>query len=750
MKDITEEMLTAYAVGELDAEQRAAVEKRLAGDAESRRLVAEIRATAALLETGLKSEAGAGLLAENKAAIDDELKAGRMANSAPLIVLPARKSFFFHPLVALAAAMLMVVAVVGGLMLAREPRMTAGKSARAGIAAKEADASKSHESSKNNVEDFTERTKNESSNIGKVNVFPLSEEQKSSTINAFKSPTSSSSVNFAFVDSPVNGPVGAGGGWGGGVGQGTVAGKGYFGGRGQGRQKPTKQLGGASKDKDGEITSKNQPGTFADPGRPEESLRAEETVASNEVYAALNDNPFKAVMQDPLSTFSVDVDTASYSNVRRFLTSNSLPPADAVRIEELVNYFPYNYAQPAGEDPFAVHLEVAQCPWDTEHRLVRVGIKGREIDESKRPPSNLVFLIDVSGSMNEANKLPLVQTALKLLLNKLNENDRVAIVVYAGNSGLVLPATTGDKKAVIQQAIDNLSAGGSTNGGAGIELAYKLAAENFIKGATNRVILATDGDWNVGVTNNGDLTKLIEEKAKTGVFLSVLGFGMGNYKDDMLEKLADKGNGNYAYIDNEKEAKKALVNQMCGTLITIAKDMKLQLEFNPVEVAGYRLIGYENRVLAHEDFNNDKKDAGDVGAGHTVTALYEVVPAGKKVDVTPVDGLKYQISSSTTDASYTGELLTLKLRYKQPDGQVSKLLEFSVKDNGTSYAKASAEYKFAAAVASFGMLLRQSPYKGNATFDSVLELAGEAVGADKEGYRAEFLDLARKAKSLKK
>jgi len=470
---------------------------------------------------------------------------------------------------------------------------------------------------------------------------------------------------------------------------------------------------------------------------------------NTESYADLADNPFLAALDNPLSTFSIDVDTASYANVRRFLTENQLPPPDAVRIEEMINYFSYNYPQPKGSVPFSVNVEIASCPWNAGHRLVRVGLKGREIARDQRPPSNLVFLIDVSGSMDEPAKLPLLKESLKLLTRQLNENDHVSIVVYAGAAGMVLPETSGSNKATILRALDRLQADGSTHGSAGIQLAYETASENFIEGGVNRVILCTDGDFNVGVTSQGDLTRLIQEKAKSKIFLSVLGFGMGNYKDSTMEALADKGNGNYAYIDSLNEGRKVLVEQMSGTLVTIAKDVKIQIEFNPAQVNSYRLIGYENRLLAKEDFNNDKKDAGEIGAGHTVTALYEVVPAGMTPDETPgVDPLKYQRPARPPVVSDSDEMLTLKLRYKQPDGDTSRLLTTPVKDSDKSYARASTDFKFAAAVAEFGMLLRHSPYCGDATMDSAWEHAKSGLGNDPEGYRAEFLTLVETASRL--
>jgi Ca-activated chloride channel family protein len=469
---------------------------------------------------------------------------------------------------------------------------------------------------------------------------------------------------------------------------------------------------------------------------------------NTESYAQIVDNPFLAVSENPLSTFSIDVDTASYSIMRRFINDHQLPPRDAVRIEEMINYFPYGYDPPLGEHPFSAGIEIAGCPWNDEHRLVRVGLKGREIAPDKRPAANLVFLIDVSGSMEPANKLPLIQSALVELVEILTVQDRVTIVVYAGNSGLVLPPTAGNQKEAILRAIRRLRAGGSTNGGQGIEQAYRSAVASFIKGGVNRVILCTDGDFNVGVTSPGELVRLIEAQAKTGVFLTVLGFGMGNYKDSTVEQLADKGNGNYAYIDTPGEARKVLVRQFSSTLITIAKDVKIQIEFNPMHVVAWRLIGYENRLLRKEDFNDDKKDAGEIGAGHTVTALYEIVPTGRPVPVASVDPLKFQSHPSPSAAAKGGALLNLKLRYKAPDSEVSKLMEQPAVDSGATFDAASIDLKFASAVAAFGMLLRDSEHKGRTGFDLVEELAVAGKGVDAEGYRTEFIELIRQARSL--
>jgi len=471
---------------------------------------------------------------------------------------------------------------------------------------------------------------------------------------------------------------------------------------------------------------------------------------NTEAYDFVGDNDFLAAAQNPLSTFAVDVDTASYSNVRRFLNAGQRPPRDAVRIEELVNYFTYHYAPPSGPAPFAASLEVAAAPWTPAHRLVRIGLKARELSAAARPAANLVFLIDVSGSMGAPNKLPLVKEALRLLVDQLQPEDRVAIVTYAGTSGLALPSTPARHRQELLDALDALRAGGRTNGAMGIQLAYDVARANFLPGGINRVILATDGDFNVGVTDRGDLVRLIEEKAKSGVFLTALGFGMGNYKDATLEQLADHGNGTYAYVDSTREARRVLVEQVNGTLATVARDVKVQVEFNPAKVQAYRLIGYEDRLLQKEDFNNDRIDAGDVGAGHTVTALYEVIPVG--VEWKPagtVDALKYQApvaGSQKPEASETSDqLLTVKIRYQAPEGGASRLLEFPLADRGTAFADASADFKFAAAVAGFGMVLRDSAHKGTETLADVARWAAAGIDSDAGGDRTEFVSLVKRA-----
>jgi Ca-activated chloride channel family protein len=479
-------------------------------------------------------------------------------------------------------------------------------------------------------------------------------------------------------------------------------------------------------------------------------LRDEAPAAANAAQAPVTENPFVLVGKEPLSTFSVDVDTASYSYVRGFLNLGQRPPPDAVRIEEFLNYFPYHDPPPTGDEPFSVNIEIARCPWSQVHRLARIGLLGRPIDQKNRPPSNLVFLIDVSGSMDQPNKLPLVKAALRLLVENMGENDRVAIVVYAGAAGLVLPSTSCIHQAEILSAIDQLHAGGSTNGGAGIQLAYDTAVAHLIKGGTNRVILATDGDFNVGIQDDIELVRFIEAKAKSNVFLSVLGFGMGNLKDNKLEKLADKGNGHYAYIDTLQEAQKELIDQMGATLVTIAKDVKIQVEFNPGHIAAYRLIGYENRLLRNEDFKNDAKDAGEIGAGHHVTALYELVPAGvaTKLPVAEAEPLRFQQQNQLVQKVAMPESLYVKLRYKRPTEDVSREMGQGVLDRGLDYANASEDFKFAAAVAGFGMLLRDSPDRGTLTYPALLELAGASKGADREGYRAEFIELIKKAQTL--
>lgn len=443
-------------------------------------------------------------------------------------------------------------------------------------------------------------------------------------------------------------------------------------------------------------------------------------------YKRIDEHAVVRASAQPVTTFSIDVDRASYANVRRFLTAGTMPPADAVRIEEMLNYFTYRYPQPNGDVPFSITTEVAGTPWNTSTRLLRIGIQGRNLDEWKSAPNNLVFLIDTSGSMQPHNRLPLIKSAFRVLIDRLRAEDRVAMVTYAGSAGLVLPPTSGADKQTILEAFDRLAAGGSTAGGAGIELAYEVAQRQFLEDGNNRVILATDGDFNVGVSSLGELEELIERKRRSGIFLSVIGVGDDNYQDAKMELLADKGNGNYAYLDTQKEAEKVFKHELTGTLVAIARDVKVQLEFDPSKVESYRQIGYENRALANEDFDDDTKDAGELGAGHSVTALYEIV-------------MKPQTK---------GAIATVKLRYKEPNGTVSRLITASAVDDGRDAFNASSDMQFAAAVAEFGMLLRNSPHKGTSSYADVMKLARVARGEDLDGLREEFIRLAESAKAL--
>ncbi|HHP7242804.1 MAG TPA: von Willebrand factor type A domain-containing protein [Cyclobacteriaceae bacterium] len=473
---------------------------------------------------------------------------------------------------------------------------------------------------------------------------------------------------------------------------------------------------------------------------------------NTEEYAAINENIFHDPTKIPLSTFSIDVDAASYSNMRRFIKLGQKPPKDAVRIEEMVNYFEYDYPQPKGKAPFSITTALSTAPWNDQHQLVHIGLQGKKIPTGNLPPSNLVFLIDVSGSMRSPSKLPLLKSAFKLLTEELRPQDKISLVVYAGAAGVVLPSTQGDEKAKIINALDGLQSGGSTAGGEGIRLAYKIALDSFVEGGNNRVILATDGDFNIGASSNAEMQRLIEEKRKDGVFLTVLGFGMGNYKDSKMEVLADKGNGNYAYIDNILEARKVLVNEFGGTLFTIAKDVKIQVEFNPAHVQAYRLIGYENRKLNAEDFNDDKKDAGELGSGHTVTALYEVIPVGVESEfVGNIDGLKYQKQKEViNNEKVSDELLTVKFRYKEPDGEKSKLITEVLANKASQLGNTPDNFRWSAAVAAFGMMLRDSEFKGKTDQQLILDLANGSIGEDENGYRLEFINLVKSSSFLAK
>ncbi|HTI40021.1 MAG TPA: von Willebrand factor type A domain-containing protein [Vicinamibacterales bacterium] len=462
-------------------------------------------------------------------------------------------------------------------------------------------------------------------------------------------------------------------------------------------------------------------------------------------YAHVDENGFRRATDAPLSTFSIDVDTASYANVRRFLNDHTMPPADAVRVEELINYFHFAYPDSIEHAPFGITTEIARCPWNEKHTLALVGLQAHRLPDAKVPPRNLVFLLDVSGSMQPWNRLPLVKSAMRMLVQTLRSEDRVAIVVYAGASGLALPSTPGSQRERIENAIERLEAGGSTNGAAGIRLAYDTAQQHFIRGGINRVILATDGDFNVGVTSEGELVRLIEERRQSGVFLSVLGVGDDNLKDSTMEQLADKGNGNYSYLDTIGEARRVLIAEAGATLVTVAKDVKIQIEFNPAVVGGYRLVGYEDRLLRSEDFNDDRKDAGEMGAGHSVTALYEIVPPGEPIETGSVDPLKYQQPPRATDGGTTGEIMTVKVRYKDPSADTSRLISAAVRNESSPLTP---NLGFAASVAEFGMLLRESPFKGDSSWDEAERLARTYRGEDPDGYRAEFARLVDLASGL--
>ena len=477
----------------------------------------------------------------------------------------------------------------------------------------------------------------------------------------------------------------------------------------------------------------------------EEEEEIQEEAGNTVSYGRISENPFRTPADQRFSTFAIDVDTAAYSNIRRLLRQGANIPKDAVRIEELINYFPYSDPPPQGEAPFSLHASVASCPWNLQHRLLRVALKAKSIAQNERPVSNLVFLLDVSGSMEGPQKLPLLKSALGLLVKNLREEDHVSIVVYAGASGVVLEPTSGARQEAILAALDRLQAGGSTNGGAGLRLAYDLAQRNFVEGGNNRVILATDGDFNVGITDKGELAETIAQKAAGGIFLSVFGFGMGNYKDDRLERIADRGNGNYAYIDSLDEARKVFVDQMGGTLFTVAKDVKIQIEFNPTQVGAYRLIGYENRLMAAQDFDNDKKDGGEVGAGLSVTALYELIPPGLPIPGGKSPKSRYESPTALAPQASSGELGYIRLRYKPPSGEKSILIERPLEDAEVSFDQASDDFRFSAAVAAFGLLLRDSENKGQANWGLVSELAKGSLGADRGGYRQAFLELVRLA-----
>jgi Ca-activated chloride channel family protein len=719
--NIDDPRLTAYALGELSDEERAALEKELSGDEEAREFVNATRAFTTELRTALRAEETPGLTPDQREKI--------LGNRSHSNVIEARSRFVAYWITGIAAAV--VLTGVLGVVVVRPAQQKA-----TGVAAV------------NPVEPTMENVPVQVA-LTPAPVAQASASPQTSTLLAMVQPTPAplliektqpevhrwreelkDKLDAATAPIPAEeGPV-----------FGVRAGK------------STTAVASMTRQAQGALRESSERADFYEKraaiAQTQEAVLVPGGGFNTAAFDSLPENPFLAVKENPLSTFSIDVDTASYSIVRRMLHEGNLPPKGAVRIEELLNYFKYDYPEPREGEPFSVNLDSANCPWAPGHRLVRVGLKGRAIP-TERMASNLVFLVDVSGSMSPDDRLPLLKRSLRLLVEQLGTEDRVAIVVYAGQSGLALPSTPGSRRDEILGALENLRSGGSTNGASGIRLAYEVAAQNFIKGGVNRVILATDGDFNVGVTSQSALIDLIEEKAKSGVFLSVLGFGMDNLKDSMMEKLADKGNGNYSYIDSINEGRKVLIEQMHGTLVTIAKDVKIQVEWNPARVSSYRLLGYENRMLRKEDFNDDTKDAGEIGAGHTVTALYEVVPAGAPDGMAPVDPLKYQpaVEGKTAVATpASAEMLTIKLRYKEPDGQTSRLMEKPFTDTGATIAQSSGDLRWAAGVAGFGMLLRESQFKGDLSWEMVRSLTGTEVVGDQT--RAEFQQLVRRAEEL--
>jgi Ca-activated chloride channel family protein len=700
---------TAYALGELSAAERAAVEAELDASAAARETVEEIHMASTMLRDELRqseSVAAATLTASQRNVIQEQIPHQRWYRPARFV--PAAVA------AGLLAAAVTLPLIIGDIASPPAPNLTSREAA--GMTTPQSMPVPLSANTEYAIPPVTDGensrsqpavTGNEASQSAKTMPFaPTVEERQASSADAGSPPPLAAAVQQVMT----------------GIAAGVV--RSAF-----------------------PVPSGSPPAATA--FRSDDTFGAPRTRFNTEAYDQIVDNPFIRASQEPLATFSSDVDTAAYANVRRFLSRNQLPPRDSVRIEEMINYFTYEYPPPGGSRPLAVYTEVTSSPWKPEHRIVRIALKAREMNLSRRPPTSLVFLIDVSGSMDSPEKLPLLKSALKLMIDNLTENDRVAMVVYAGASGLVLGSTPGDRKETILQAVDMLQAGGSTNGAAGIQLAYDTAVAQFIRGGINRVILATDGDFNVGITSQGDLLRLIEEKARSNVFLSVLGFGMGNFKDSTLEKLADQGNGNYAYIDTLNEARKVLVEELGATLMTVAKDVKVQVEFNPSEVNAYRLIGYENRILRAEDFNNDAKDAGDMGAGHVVTALFEIVPKGVDISLPSVDALRYQQEAPVGRPAGNGEMLNVKVRYKEPEGTESRLMDVPVTDRGGTFTAAGADLRFAAAVASFGMILRDSPYKGSSSLDAVIDMAERSRGTDKGGYRDEFIKLVRKARAIR-
>jgi Ca-activated chloride channel family protein len=732
---------SAYLLGELTADERAAVEQELETSAEAREFLEELRLTAAIMKEELSAHAAFGLRAEQREAIEAAVERPKRWFTRPAVWAIGAAAATFAIGLALVPASLRSRQAV-----AEQSTPIAAVQPAPQIKA-QFDTPAAPETSKMKVAPLPQRAGRRKDEAAQRDELSFEGQTQQGQNQQGQTQQGQSQLGADRADAPSAAPSGS-------PRTGVLSGmlNGVL--RAQEEAAPPPPAPAAPRAAPAAPPPPRMADNFgfsASATLPSAALdRIQRLPANNESYNAITDNGFIAVSQQPLATFSSDVDTASYANVRRFITQNQWPPKDAVRIEEMINYFSYAYPQSSGPHPIAATMEVAAAPWNPQHRLVRIGIKAKDV-QMGRKPSNLVFLIDVSGSMGTPERLPLLKSGLRMLVEKLTENDTVSIVVYAGASGIALQPTSGEKKEVINRAIENLQAGGSTNGGAGIRLAYELAVSNFIRGGINRVILATDGDFNVGVTSQGELLQLIEDRAKSGAFLTVLGFGMGNLKDSTLELLADRGNGHYAYIDSLNEARKVLVEEMGSTLVTVAKDVKLQVEFNPAQVNAYRLIGYEKRVLRAEDFNNDQKDAGDMGAGHTVTALFEVVPPGVKLDGPGVDPLRYQQPAAVPalrNGTASNEMLNLKIRYKDPDATESKLLQMPLTDRGISFSNASADFRFAAAVAGFGMILRDSPYKGSATLDWVSTTATNSRGADVNGYRGEFIRLVQRSMQL--
>ncbi len=750
-KDWTkDETLTAYALGELNSAEAEAFEVRIEGDHAAQDLVQELRELGAMLEHELAGEelsGHPGLRGEQLAAIEERLDSGK----------PAARTNSYRGLALASLAAALVAVCFGGYRFLRpmpsvdsNPQEVAKARQRSGLSKETIDAL--------NELGYAGAT-NGSADSG--NAF----HSQATAPEEVRSPTSKHSTGLGYSEQLLDslGALGYGGGGATGTPGATarydlkqvqlakgsiVLGRNGIPSQDQRRFSRSGPRGPQSP------TSRALQQKLRDLGYIEEEEEDQESTNAGpgldgEAYQRIYENPFRRVSEAPLSTFSVDVDSASYSNMRRFLNDDSLPPADAIRIEELINYFPYAYDGPTDEHPFSVNTEVGSAPWAPTHRLVRIGLQAKRVLPAERRGSNLVFLLDVSGSMNSADKLPLLKKALHLLVQQLDERDTISIVVYAGASGLALPATRCDTGVQIHMALERLQAGGSTHGSAGIELAYRIAKENYIQGGINRVILGTDGDFNVGISSDGALTRLIEEKAKSGVFLSVLGFGRGNLQDAKMEQLADRGNGHYAYIDTVLEARKVLVEELGATLETVAKDVKLQVEFNPTLVQAYRLLGYENRMLATRDFNDDTKDAGEIGAGHSVTALYELIPVGVPMELPIESELRYQQPRAEDSRAFSNELLNVALRYKKPDEDTSKLFSTPVPDANVNFTELSNDTRWAASVAAFGMLLRGSQHSGNASLSDVTRWAAESLGDDPGGYRAQFIGLVGKARQLR-